>query len=350
MRAAVLVKLGRIEIQERPLPEPGPGEVRIKVAAVGVCGSDVHYYREGRIGNAVVKFPSILGHEPAGVVDAAGPGVKHLKAGMRVAVEPGVSCMKCESCLAGRFNCCPHVKFLASPPVDGIYQQYRCMPEHACIPMPDRTGFVEAAMLEPVGVGLHAVKLARLEVGETVGVFGSGPIGLVTILAARLAGTGRIYATDLVPERLKAAREYGADETFDAGKGDPVAWLKERTGGRGVDAAFEAGGVQDTVTHACLGVRVGGRAHLIGIPAEDELTIPMHECRRRELAIQHVRRSNGEILPFLRLVEAGRVDLKRLATHFFPLEKINEAFDLVHRKADGVIRAVIQPNADLAEA
>ena len=229
-----------------------------------------------------------------------------------------------------------------------ISAQALVMPAHNCVPTPSVMSFVEAAMLEPMAVGLHAVRLARLDLGQTVAIFGSGPIGLVTLIAARMAGAGRIFMADLVPERLALAKKLGADEVFDAGQGDPVERIKQATEGRGVDAAFEAAGVQDTVTHACLAPRPGGRAVLIGIPSVDELAIPMHECRRRELTIQHLRRSNGELLPFLQLPPSRRPDLKILATHLFPLERISEAFDLVDRKAQGVIRAVIQPNAELA--
>ena len=347
MKAAVLVAPRTIEIQEHPMPEPGPGEVRLKLAAVGVCGSDVHYYEEGRIGTAVVQYPTLLGHEPSGVVDSVGQGVK-LQPGTRVAVEPAAPCGRCEHCLAGRRNICPDVRFLGTPPIPGIYAQYHVLPEHCCIPIPDNMSLTEAALMEPLGVGLHAVQLARLALGETIAIFGSGPIGLCTLLAARLTGVTRILMTDLVPERLDLAKRLGADAVLNADEGDAVEWIRSETGGRGVDVTFEAAGVQETVTHACLAARPGGRAMLIGIPSEDELTMPMHECRRGELLIQHVRRSNGEVAPCLPLVASGRIDVKALATHFFPLERTTDAFDLVHNYADGVVRAVIRPNEDLA--
>ncbi len=347
MKAAVLTSPHTIEIQERPMPEPGPGQVRIKLAAVGVCGSDVHYYEEGRIGSQVVQYPTLLGHEPSGVVDAVGPGVT-IKHGTRVAIEPASPCRQCELCLAGQYHICPNVKFLGTPPIDGIYAEYHLMPEHCCLPISDNISLVEACLLEPLGVGLHAVSLAEIRLAETIAIFGSGPIGLSTLLAARCTGASRILMTDLVPERLELARSLGADEVFDAGKGDAVQWVHDLTAGRGVDVTFEAAGQQETVTHACSAARRGGRAYLIGIPSVDELNIPMHDCRHRELLMQHVRRSNGEAEKCLPLVASGRINVKPLATHFFPLERITEAFDLVHNYADGVIRAIIQPNADLA--
>ncbi len=347
MKAAVLVAPQTIEIQDRPVPEPGAGQVRVKVAAVGVCGSDVHYYFEGRIGTAVVQYPTLLGHEPSGVVDAVGEGAT-IAPGTRVAIEPAAPCGRCEQCVTGHRNLCPDVRFLGTPPIAGIYQQFQVMPEECCIPIPDDMTLTEAAMMEPLGVGLHAVRLARLNLGETVAIFGSGPIGLCTLLAARVAGAGRVLMTDLLPDRLDLARQMGADAVMNAADGDPVEWVRDETGGRGVDITFEAAGKQDTVTHSCLAARKGGRVVLIGIPSEDDLLIPMHHSRHSELLMQHVRRSNGEVVDCLPLVASGRIDVKPLATHFFPLERTTDGFDLVHRYADGVIRAVIQPNEELA--
>lgn len=347
MKAAVLVGPKTIQIVEKEIPEPGPGEVLVKVGAVGVCGSDVHYYAEGRIGTAVVQYPTILGHEPAGVVEATGNGSSVL-AGTRVAVEPAHPCGHCEFCLGGRGNLCPNVRFLATPPIDGIFSQYRVMPEHSCIPIPDNMSLVEGALLEPLGVALHAIKLARLEVGENIAIFGSGPIGLVTMLAARAAGADQVYMTDIVPERLDFAKELGATAVMNPQEGDVVSWIMDLTNGRGVDATFEAAGEQQTVYHACMAARIGGRALIIGIPAVDELYIPMHEIRRRELCIQNVRRSNREADRSINLVASGRIDLKRLATHRFSLEQTDAALDLAHRRSDGVIRAVVEPNPDLA--
>lgn len=348
MKAHYLVGPQRMQIEERPIPVPGPGEVRVKVAAVGICGSDVHYYLHGRIGNAVVQYPLLLGHEPSGVVDAVGEGVT-LVPGTRVAIEPGASCLHCEHCRAGRFNLCPHVVFLGTPPNDGILAQYRVLPEHCCVPIPESLSLIEAALLEPFGVGLHAVHLARIEIGETVAIFGAGPIGIATLLAARLAGSGVVFMTDRIPERLAFARRMGADEVCDVDKEDPVAWIREKTNGRGVDVTFEAAGVQETFTHACLAARIGGKCLILGIPPVDNLTIPMHEVRRRELLMQHVRRSNGEAFRAMGLVAAGRVMLRPLATHLFPLERAEEAVKLAANYRDGVMRAIVTPNPELVE-
>lgn len=346
MKAAVLTAPRTLRIEDRPMPCPKPGEVRIRVAAVGVCGSDVHYYQHGKIGTQTVQYPTLLGHEPSGIVEAVGEGVG-MAVGTRVAVEPAVPCGHCPQCLEGRSNICPHVRFLGTPPIDGILAEYHCMPAHACIPIPDSMSLIEAALLEPFGVGAHAVALAGLRVGDTAAIFGAGPIGLVTLLAARAAGARAVYMTDLVPERLAMATRLGAKGVFPAHEGDPVAWLRAQTDGHGVDVAFEAAGVPETVWQACLGARIGGQAVLIGIPQEETGAIPMHECRRRELCIRHVRRSNREADRCLSMVTDGRIPLAPLATHTFGLEEVEAAFDLVQGYKDGVIRAMILPHGDL---
>jgi L-iditol 2-dehydrogenase len=346
MKSAVLTALRKIEIKDMPLPEPGTGEVRLKVAAVGVCGSDVHYHEEGRIGSQVVKFPQVLGHEPSGVVDAVGAGVK-LKPGDRVAVEPANHCGKCVYCQRGRQNLCLEMKFLGTPPIDGIFSQYRVMPEHCCFPISDSMSLTEASLLEPLGVGFHAVNLAKVGLGDTVAVFGSGPIGLVTLLAAKAAGAAKVFMTDLIPERLTFALKTGADYVMNPSDGDVVEWILDNTGGLGVDVTVDAAGKQETLDHCCLCSRRGGKAVIVGIPSVDRLLLPLHEVRRRELEMHNARRSNGEMKACIELVASGRINVKPLATHFFPLEKISDAFSLVHNYADGVIRAIIQPNGEL---
>jgi L-iditol 2-dehydrogenase len=349
MKAAVLVSLRRIEIHERPVPEPGPGEVRLKVGAVGVCGSDVHYFAEGRIGQQIVKYPILLGHEPAGIIDRVGEGVD-MQPGTRVAVEPAIPCGQCERCTEGRGNLCPNVRFLGTPPIDGIFDQYHVMPAECCVPIPDSISLAEAALLEPLGVALHAVKLARMEVGESVAVFGAGSIGIVTMLAALLAGADRVFVTDLVPERLALAKRMGATAVMSPQDGDVIEWILDETGGHGVDVAFEAAGVQETFTHTALAPRRGGRALFIGIPPVDEVTMPIHRVRTKELTMQHVRRSNREADRCIGLLASGRLNLKPLATHVFPLEQAPEAMELVEARRDGVLKAIIQPHADLAVA
>ena len=343
MRAAVLVSPGRIEVQERLIPNPKAGEVRIRIKSVGVCGSDVHYYYEGRIGSQIIQYPTLLGHEPSGEIDALGEGVSGLSIGTRVAVEPANPCGHCEYCLSGRGNICPKVKFLGTPPYEGIYAEYAVMPAHCCMPIPDSMTFREAALLEPMAVGVHSVELASRRLGYTCAILGAGPIGLMTLLSARLAGASRIYVIDLVRERLEFAKRLGADGVCDGGKENVIKWIESLTNGRGVDVVYEAAGVQETVSAACHIACPGGEVVLIGIPSVDDLSMPMHICRRKELVIRHVRRSNGETLRCMELVSSDRVSISSFATHSFSLSQVTEAFELVHRYGDGVIRAMIEP-------
>ena len=247
--------------------------------------------------------------------------------------------------LSGRPNLCPDVKFLGTPPNPGILSQFHAVPEHCCLPIPDAMTLAEAALFEPLAVGLHAVHLARLEVGDHVAVLGCGPIGLSCAYAARLAGAATVRVTDPVPERAAFAEKWLGTAIMDPRAGiDPVRWIRDATGGHGADAVFECAGTQESLDQCCLAVRRGGKALLVGIPAGDRLSIPMHECRRRELAMLHVRRSNGESGAALRLWDEKRLDVKPLATHFFGIERSQAAFELVSLRADGVIRAIIWPN------
>ncbi|MCC6442730.1 MAG: alcohol dehydrogenase catalytic domain-containing protein [Armatimonadetes bacterium] len=337
MRSVALTALKRFEMADAPVPEPGPGEVLVRVKAVGVCHSDVHYYKNGGIGDKRVIFPYVLGHECSGEVAALGPGVGDLTAGQRVAIEPSIPCGACEWCRKGRPNICENVQFLSTPPVPGSLQDYIVMPEGNCVPVAESVSFEAAAVAEPLSVGLHAVNLAFLRVGDTVAVFGCGPIGLAVLHAARRAGASEIYAVDPIPERLHAACRLGASRTFDPSAGDPARSILERTGGRGVDAAFEAAGEQAAVDGVVAVSRIGGRALVIGIPVEDRLSFDAHTARRKELVIVNVRRSNFTLeravhIPF---------DTGTYVTHHFSLEETAEAFALVDSYEGGVIKAMI---------
>jgi len=229
----------------------------------------------------------------------------------------------------------------------GIFSQYRVMPASCCVPIPDGMSLVEAALLEPLGVGLHAVELTSVRPGETVCILGGGPIGLVTLLAAKCAGAREIYLTDRVGARLACAENLGATAVLNRKDRDAREWILGKTHGRGVDVAFEAVGVQQTVSDAVRVARIGGRVCMIGIPTVPELSLPFHDARRKELAISYCRRSNREADRCLELVASGRLDLRALATHHFSLERTQDAFDLVEAYADGVIRAMIHPNGEL---
>jgi len=345
MKAAVLHGIRDVRIEDRPVPEPGPGQALVKVTAVGVCGSDVHYYIDGRIGDQVVAKPQTIGHEVAGRVEALGPDTEtDLSPGELVAIEPGVSCGKCEHCQEGKPNTCPNVVFYGTPPVDGAYQEYLVHPVEYLYACPEGVSDEAAAMTEPLGIGLHAEHIARIGPGDSVAILGSGTIGLCTMMAVRAAGAARILVTDLLENRLDLARRLGATDTFVAeagGAAGATEWIKEATGGRGVDVAFECAGQIETMRQALDVARIGGRAVLVGITTEDDVPLQIHIARRKELEILNVRRSRFTIPRSLALIEQGRIDVESLITHRFGLDELAKALDLVHEKADGVVKAMI---------
>jgi L-iditol 2-dehydrogenase len=342
VKAAVLKGIRKVAIEERPVPEPGRGQVRIRITTVGVCGSDVHYYVQGKIGDQVIKGDHIPGHEFAGVIDKLGLGVNGPAVGTRVAVEPSINCGTCEQCQTGHPNQCPHVVFYGTPPVQGAYTEYVCHPAHLVFPVPDDVSDDDAAMLEPLGIGIHTVRRVRVDLGDTVAVFGCGPIGLVTLMSARAAGASRLIATDLIPGRLELARKLGADEVLAAKDADAVAWAMGLTHRRGVDAAFDCAGEQETVDNAMSCARIGGRVGLVGIPRVDRISYDPHKARRKELDVMNIRRSRFTVEAGLAMAKAKQIDLKQMVTHAFPLARIKEAFDLVDSYADGVVKAVIR--------
>jgi L-iditol 2-dehydrogenase len=346
MQASFLYGIRDMRLESHPLPDPGPGEVLLEVAAVGVCGSDVHYYLDGRIGGLTITEPLILGHEFSARVTRLGEGVQGPRPGDLVTVDPGISCGHCESCQQGHPNLCPSVRFCGTPPVNGVFAEYAVMPAENCHLLPEGIGMLEGALLEPLGIAVHSVNLAKLKPGDTAAVLGAGPIGLLTAAVARAAGASTVYMTDPLAYRREFALRYAADAVFDPDAVDAAAEIRRETGGRGVDVVFEAAGAPETPQQAAEAVRVGGRVVLAGIPAEDEVMMRASSMRRKGLTIKMVRRMKHIYPRALRLVQTGQVDLKSLITHSFPLSQVGQAMELVAGYRDGVIKAVIQVGAE----
>lgn len=349
MKAAFLTGVRQIEIREIKKPVPKKGEVLIKLASVGICGSDVHYYRTGRIGSQVVKYPFVVGHECSGIVEELTEEVTNLSIGERVAIEPAVSCGICEFCISGHPNICPKVKFLGTPAtsgapaVEGAFREYITIPASNAIPIPDSVSFDEATLTEVMAIAVHTVDLAKIKRGETVAILGSGPIGLGILLMAKISGASTIFATDLLQSRLEMAQKLGADYVINPLKENPVDVIKEETDGRGVDVTFEAAGEQETINHSLDAVRIGGRVVIVGIPEVDKVYYTP-EIRRKEPIIYHVRRSNQankDTERAISLIEKGLLKVRPLVTHKFPLNKIKDALDMVDGYKDGVIKAII---------
>jgi len=342
MKAAFLSALRQIEIGEAPEPRlAGPRDVLLRIDAVGVCGSDVHYYRTGRIGAAVVKFPFVLGHEFAGTIEKTGAGVRGLQPGQRVAVDPLVACGHCDQCRSDRPNTCRNQRFMGNPgELSGSLAEYLVLPEDCCYPIPASMTAGQAAMVEPLSIGVHSQRLSHMEAGSTIAILGSGPIGLSVLLACRAAADCTAYMTDLIDERLKMAAQLGARWTGNPQQGDIVKAIGEAEP-TGVDIVFECAGEQETLDQAVELLKPGGTLVMVGIPEFDEVSFQAHSLRRKELTIKNVRRQNHCMAPAIELVSSGRINVDPLMTHHFPLREAGTAFDLVSGYRDGVIKAII---------
>jgi L-iditol 2-dehydrogenase len=349
MKAARLYAPGDIRIEELAEPgPPGPGEVLLAVTAVGICGSDLHYYREGELGGLVPEEPLILGHEFAGRVQALGPGVS-IPVGTRVAVEPGRSCGRCEACLEGHPNLCPSILFCGSPPVDGALRERMLYPAPLLFPLPESVSDAEGAALEPLGIGLHALSLARLEPGRTAAVLGGGSIGLMLAQLCRLAGATEVIVSEPVSHRREAALRLGATAVLDPADGPVGTAVRQLTDGRGVDVAFEAAGAPETPGEAAEAARPGGHVVLVGIPSDDRLVLSHAVARRKGLTIRFARRMKHTYPRALALVTSGLLDLSLLLTHHFPLTSASEAFRVADSYAEGALKVTIQVNGDVRQ-
>lgn len=321
-------------------------EVRIQLRAVGVCGSDLHYWREGRIGPQVVDFPLVIGHECAGSIVAIGAAVRRVAVGDRVAVEPGIPCLTCAYCRRGDLHLCLNMRFLGAPPVDGAYAEELAMPEMCVEPIPPEMSFAAAAMLEPFGCSLHCANLVGVQPGDSVGIYGAGPIGVTVAMASRLRGAAHIWLCDPVPARVEWARRFGFQALEVIGDGSNVVQaMLQASEGLGFDRTVDCSGDPQAMRNAMLSCRRGGTVGLQGIPeGTDTVAIPIHELRRREITLKNIRRCNVPLKRLIEIAAAGHVDLDRLVTHRFNLTALPQAFDLVDRKADGVLKALIEDN------
>ena len=342
MKVAVFTGIRDLEVCERPMPVlERPGDVLLQIETVGVCGSDIHYYKEGRIGGQVIEHPATLGHECAGTVVEVGSVVAGLEAGQRVAIDPAISCGQCDQCQQGRAHTCRNLQFLGCPgQAPGAATEYITIAAESCYPIPDSMTMVQAALVEPLSVGIHAVRLAEMQPGGAVAVLGSGPIGLSVLLAVGALCPSRTYVTDLLDNRLELAKRCGADWTGVPTSEDVVkAILKEEPDG--LDCVFECAGRQETLGQAVELLKPGGTLVLVGIPETDRVSFEMDSLRRKELRLLNVRRQNDCTKAAIDLVASGAVIVDPLATHHFTLDETKAAFDHVADYADGIVKAII---------
>jgi L-iditol 2-dehydrogenase len=341
MLVAELIAPREFRFVERPLPDLQPGEVRVRVQAVGICGSDLHSYSEGAVGDTPCQYPMVLGHEPAGVVAAVGAGATGWSPGDRAALEPALYCYHCESCRSGRHNICANIRFLSTPGHAGFFREYVDLPAANLMGIPRAMSMEAATVIEPLAVALHSMQFAAIAIGETAVVFGAGPIGLLTVACLKLAGASRIWAVEPVAHRREFARLMGADEALDPGEADAARQIRADTGGRGVDCAIDCAARAQTTNQAIHCVRNGGRVVLTGIHSEVMVPFDTSPLRRKEVALFSVRRSNHEPEAALELLTEHAALFAPLVTHTRPLEKIAEAFHIAEHYTDGVGKMVV---------
>ena len=327
MQTAVLTDSLEFEFEERERPDPGPDEVLVAIEWVGICGSDVHYYRHGRIGEYVVEEPLVLGHESAGEVIAVGERVTEHDPGDRVTLEPGVPCRRCEYCKRGNYNLCPEVTFMATPPDDGACAEYLAWPADFTYGLPETVPTRAGALCEPLSVGIQACRRGSVGVGDSILISGGGPIGLLAMGAARAAGASEVFLSDVVDRKLAFAAERGADRTIDVREEDLAKAVATATGGRGVDTVIEASGAPSAIRSSLEVVRRGGSVALIGLPSDGEVPIDVLDVIDDELDVHGSFRYANTYPIALSLLESGAVDVEGLIDFEKGLSAVENAFE-----------------------
>ena len=321
MKVLRLHNIGDLRLHDEEIPNPGQEEVLIRVKAVGICGSDLHWYSESGIGDARLQRPLVLGHEFSGIIESGA------RKGQRVAVDPALPCERCEFCVQGHPNLCNGVRFAGHGETDGALRNYISWPERYLYDLPDTISDVEGAMLEPLGVAIHAIDLAHLKPGMSIGVFGCGPIGLMILQLVRRSGATKIIATDRLAHRVDAAWEYGADLAVQADGSGENAVVWGAAGKRGVDVAFEVAGENPAIETAVIAAKPGGKVMLVGIPAEDHISFTASTARRKGLTVKFVRRMKHVYPRAIALVAQKQVDVASLVTQTFTIADYQKAFE-----------------------
>jgi L-iditol 2-dehydrogenase len=342
MKSMVLTGLNRIEIADKPIPELlKSDEVLVRMKSVGVCGSDIHYYRSGNIGSQVVQFPFTLGHEGSGIIEKTGNAVKTLKPGDRVAIDPAMPCYNCDQCKTGRYHTCRNLKFFGCPgQSEGCLSEFIVIPSSSCFPIPENMTLDQAALSEPLAIALYAVRSAGPLAGKSIAILGAGPIGISVMLSAIAHGVGKVYMTDKIDERLALASEMGAQWTGNAEKSDIVREILIEEPQQ-IDLVFECCGQQVAADQAVQLLKPGGRLMIIGIPSFRRWSFDVDNLRRKEISIQNVRRQNGVVKETIEMISSGRLNPDRMQTHNFSLDDAGKAFELVAGYREGVMKAMI---------
>jgi len=341
-RAAYMTGINKMEIRDIEIPKLKEKDVLVKVEYVGICGSDVHYLEYGKIGDFIVNGDFILGHECAGTIVEIGTGVENLKVGDRVALEPGQTCGQCEFCKSGRYNLCPSVEFLATPPYHGCLMNYIAFPENMAFKLPDNISTKEGALVEPLAVGIHAANQGNVKLGDSVVILGAGTIGLVTLLACKANGAADITVVDVIPKRLEFAKKLGATTVINAAESDVFAEVDKLTNKKGVDVVIETAGSARTISQTPYLIKNGGCVVLVGLAPQDIIEYNFAKIMAKEAQIKSVFRYRNIYPQAIKAISSGLIDISGIITHEFNFEDTAKAFDYAINNKQDVVKAVIK--------
>lgn len=342
MKQAVMTGLKKVELRETAIPVPKDNEVLVKIEYVGICGSDLHYYESGRISDFIVELPFVLGHEASGVIVEAGKKVTNLKPGDRVALEPGKTCGECEFCRQGKYNLCEDVVFFATPPVDGVFQEYVVHEAALCFKLPENMTTVEGALIEPLAVGFHAAIQGKAKIGQTAVVTGAGCIGLVSLLALKAMGVSKVIVVDIMENRLKKALELGADAVINGKEADTSAQILELTGKRGCDLSIETAGSEVTAAQLIKASKKGAVVVFVGYSPSGTMTLPIGMALDKELTFKTIFRYRNIYPLAIEAVSSGKVNIRNIVSNYYELDHIQEALtDCVGNKAE-IVKGVVK--------
>ena len=346
MKGAFMRGLDNMIIKEIEKPKAGKGNVVVSLECVGICGSDVHYYHSGRVGNYIVDLSQdyMLGHETAGTVVEIGEGVTSLKVGDRVCLEPGVTDGTCEFCKSGKYNLCPNVCFPATPPIPGCNEEFIEFPADYCFKLPDNVSTREGALIEPLSVGFHAANQGDVQVGETVCILGAGTIGMTTLLSCKAHGAGKIIVFDLIPAKLELAKKMGADVVINSKETDPLKAVMDATDGQGAEKVFETAGSAVTIAQTAFLVKRGGTITLVGLSTKPEITYNFSQIMDKEATIKSVFRYRNIYPKAIAAVAKGAIDVKPLVTHEFDFDHIQEAYQEALNNRTDALKVMIHIN------
>ena len=341
MKTAILEKVKKLTIKDLPIPEILENEVLVKIKEVGLCGSDIHYYNEGRIGDFIVKKPIILGHESSGIISGVGKNIKGFKIGDKVSIEPGVPCYKCDYCKTGKYHLCTNMAFMATPPFDGAFAEYIKYDPNFLFKISDNVSFTEAALAEPLSVGYNCTTRADVKAGDYVCILGCGPIGLACLEISKIMGASKIFITDINDYRLNIAKKHGAFRTINILREDLPKIINECTENLGVDSVIEASGNEASLINSLKIVKKGGKVVWVGM-GKDNITVPYASIISKDISIEGIFRYKNTYKLIIRLLESKKINLEGWVSHRFKFDEIQKAFDIANDHMVNKMKIIIE--------